>query len=125
MSAVTAEVLVKGKITKVPAAELGGHRVVCEGSWPRIARLFDEIWLNSSPIENPEQAIEAVRSAGIGADIFSFAQALPETAPKFSYHYDWDNLAAAPTSSFQDWWEALPQESRKNVRKSQKRGVIV
>ena len=30
-----------------------------------------------------------------------------------------------PTSSFDAWWTALPQESRKNVRLAEKRGVVV
>jgi hypothetical protein len=39
---------------------------------------------------------------------------------------DWDNVAAIRLDNPEDWWEnRLPQETRKNVRRSAKRGVVV
>ncbi len=38
---------------------------------------------------------------------------------------EWESLAAIRLTSFKEWWEKLPQETRKNVRRSQKRGVVV
>ncbi len=36
-----------------------------------------------------------------------------------------ESIAVARIGSFKDWWDGLPQESRKNVRRSQKRGVVI
>ena len=47
------------------------------------------------------------------------------TNPKYSYPMEEDSIAAIRLSSFKNWWEKLPQETRKNVRRSQKRGVVV
>ena len=38
---------------------------------------------------------------------------------------EWESLAAVRVTSFKEWWEKLPQEARKNVRRSRKRGVTV
>jgi hypothetical protein len=38
---------------------------------------------------------------------------------------EWESIAAVRLTSFQEWWEGLPQETRKNVRRAQKRGVVV
>jgi hypothetical protein len=45
--------------------------------------------------------------------------------PKYSYPMKLESVAVARTANFKDWWEKLPQETRKNVRRSQKRGVVV
>ena len=103
---------------------IGNRTIVRTGRWLKIARIFDEVWLHEPPIENPFAFVEAMQQQGLGADLFTFAQALPATSPRFpELHAAADNLAVAVTGSFQAWWDALPQESRKNVRKSQRRGV--
>ena len=59
------------------------------------------------------------------ADIFSFTQKLPATRPKYSYPMESESIAAISLISFKEWWEGLPQETRKNVRRSPKRGVVI
>lgn len=102
-----------------------GRTIVCDGTWLRIARIFDEVWLDEPPITAPLALIECVRASQLGADLFTFAQMPPNATPRHAYHLDFDSLAVADTRDFARWWDALPQESRKNVRKSQKRGVTV
>jgi hypothetical protein len=125
MEATTAEISIKGKPTRVPALALEGRSVVCEGTWLRVAKIFDEPWMDAPPLQDPAEFIGALKNTGLSADLFTFGQMLPETKPKYPYHLEWDNLAVAPTSDFQAWWSSLPQESRKNTRKCQKRGVVV
>ncbi len=96
-----------------------------EGKWLRIARIRDEIWLPGAATLNPDSLLSAFRQSPLKADLFTFAQALPETKPKFDLYHDWDSLAVAPPQKFKEWWESLPQESRKNFRRSQRRGVTV
>lgn len=81
-----------------------------------------------SELENPELCVKLLKSqrrGGLRADILSFAQKLPFTTLKYDYYHEWDSIAAVQTTCFRQWWEKLPRESRKNVRRSQKRGVKV
>ena len=59
------------------------------------------------------------------ADIFTFSEKIPAAQPKYSCPMEWESVAAIHMVNFADWWENLPQETRKNVRRSQKRGVTV
>ena len=44
-------------------------------------------------------------NAGLDADIFTFAQKLPNTVPKHSHYMEWDNLAVIPITTYSDWWD--------------------
>jgi hypothetical protein len=121
------EISVKGQWVKVPALDINGKRIIVRGNWLKTAVVHDETWLETE-LENPELCIKELREKrphGLKADIFSFTQKLSGTAPKYSYPMEWDSVAAIRLPSFKDWWEKLPQEARKNVRRSQKRGVTI
>lgn len=121
------EISVKGAWVKVPALQVNRTTIVVQGSWLKVASIHDEAWLETE-LEDPELCVKRLREQeprGLRADIFTFTQKLPATSPKYAYPVEWDSVAAIPLNSFQDWWEKLPQESRKNVRRSQKRGVVV
>ena len=90
----------------------------------RLATIHDEEWIQGEPIIDPEIFVSWMKEIP-PADIFSFARPLPACEPCYPFHFDWDNVAAARTADFADWWDSLPQESRKNVRRSQRRGVEV
>lgn len=125
MQAATAYVVVKGKGTATAALSVGQGSIVATGSWLKIARIFDEDWLESGPSNDPTLCLERIRESRFNADLFTFGQPFPDVEVRHPYYHEPEILAAAPTSNFQAWWDALPQESRKNVRKSQKRGVVV
>jgi hypothetical protein len=119
-----AEISVKGKAIRVPAAQIAGHTIVSNGSWLKIAEIHDEVW-QAEQIADPEFVVEKLKQQPIKADIFTFAQKLPDVTPKYKWRVAWDNLAVIPIITFNDWWEKrLPQETRKNVRRSGRRGVI-
>ncbi|HTP70355.1 MAG TPA: hypothetical protein VMJ35_15705 [Dongiaceae bacterium] len=93
----------------------------------KMAIIRSEEWLDTE-LDNPEACIEELRTrrfSGRRADIFTFTQKPPVTSPKYSYPYELESVAVAELPSFNVWWESLPQETRKNVRRSQKRGVVV
>jgi hypothetical protein len=125
MASAFKEISWRGKLVKVPALEVEDRTVLVLGKWLRIATIHDEVWLEGDGVRNPEAAITKIAGA-LSADIFTFAQKLPETQPKYSYRMEWDNVAAIPLTTYTDWWEnKIPQESRKNVRRGGKRGVTV
>jgi hypothetical protein len=119
------EIAVKGKWYTVPALEVSGKDIIVGGKWIRIARVEAEDWLETE-LEDPELCVQTLKkSATFHADILSFAQKLPATQPKYKYPMEWDSIAAIPLTNYKEWWEKLPQEGRKNVRRAQKRGVSV
>jgi len=127
MSLRIAETTVEGKWVRVPAFDYKGKSIIVKGTWLRVAQLLDEAWLDTE-LEDPglcAKLLQSQRQGGLRADILTFAQKLPVTTPKYDYYTEWDSIAAVQTSSFREWWEGLPRESRKNVRRSQKRGVEV
>ncbi len=121
------EIRVKGRWVKVPALVVDGNELIAAGRWLRTARVRGEEMMENE-LENPELYIEKLRADGnrlLKADIFTFTQKIPAMRPKHPYHMEWESIAAIHLTSFREWWENLPQETRKNVRRSQKRGVTV
>lgn len=121
------EINVKGKWTKVPSLHINGNAVVVKGRWIRLAVVHDEEWLETG-LQDPPFYVKTLKeqgSHGLRADIFTFSQKLPATLPSYSYPIERDSIAAISLANFKAWWEKLPQETRKNVRRSQKRGVVV
>lgn len=120
-----ANISVAGKIVTVPAAQIDGQTVVVTGRWIKVAAIHDEHWVTEG-IEDPAPVVALLRQKKLGADIFTFSGKLTETQPRFNYLVEWDNWAVIPITTFSEWWEKrLPQETRKNVRRSQKREVVV
>jgi hypothetical protein len=89
-----------------------------------LAVIQGEEWSEGEPVADPEALVRSLQQAPL-ADIFSFARPLPASDPSYSFHFEWDNAAVVKLSEFSQWWDSLPQETRKNVRRSQRRGVSV
>jgi hypothetical protein len=121
-----AEIRIAGKTLYVPSAEICGRTVVVTGNWLRLAAVKDEDLVEGEVVQDPLLFLDKMRESNVRADVLTFAQKIPETVPKYAYHFQWDNWAVVPITTFDDWWEKrLPQESRKNVRRAAKRGVTV
>jgi hypothetical protein len=92
----------------------------------RIVAVHDEEWAESGSVGTPAASLESWQNQRSTADIFTFAEPLPENQVRHPYRVEWDNVAVAqPAAGFDTWWESLPQETRKNVRRAQRRGVTV
>ncbi len=123
----TVEVSANGKWLRIPALSVNGNNLITRGRLLKTAFVHDEEWLESE-LQDPEACVQILkerRTSALCADIFTFSQRLPATIPKYSFPLEWDSIAAIPITSFEDWWEKLPQATRKNARRSQKRGVEV
>ena len=119
------EIRIAGKTFHVPSAEICGQTVVVTGKWIRTAQIKDEEVVEGVTVIDPESFITKLKESELKADVLTFAQRPPEITPKYDYHWEWNNWAAIRTTRFKDWWENLPQVSRKNVRRSARRGVLV
>ena len=114
-----------GKTVKLPAAAVDGRTVIVFGRVIKIASVAHEAFLEGNVVENPSEFIARLERVGLKADLLVFSQKVPDVEPKHDLYFEWDNVAVARTTDFGAWWDALPQESRKNVRRAQKRGVVV
>jgi len=120
------EIRMKGKSTRVPSAEIERRTMIVTGKWIKTAAIRDEQAVEGEPMEDPVAFITTLAKSELKADVLTFFQRPPDVTPKFKYHFEWDNYAAVPITTFQDWWDnRLPQEARKNTRRSAKRGVMV
>ena len=117
---------VKGKIIQVPCARIDDRAVMVTGRWLRVASIFDEELVEGEIAPAPPKFVPKVKQSGLRADLFSFPDRIDQSTPQYDYAFEWDNVAVARTSNFSDWWEnKLPQETRKNVRRSVKKGATV
>jgi hypothetical protein len=120
------EISVRGRQVAVPAVRVGERIIVVPPGPLRIAEIKDEAWLAGDVVADPEACMTALRRAQVQVDLFTFSQKPPDVTPRYPYHMEWNNLAVIPTSDFKEWWEhRVPQETRKNVRRAAKRGIVV
>ena len=123
----TVEISTKGKWVTVPALDVNGKLIIANGRWIKLAFVHDEEWAEND-LEDPEPCVKMLKerkSHRLRADIFTFSQKPYRPDAQYPYHKEWDSVAAVRLTTFKAWWDELPQESRKNVRKSQRRGVVV
>ena len=125
MSLEYAEIRVDGKTIKVPSTQIDGRKVTVSGKWLRIAAIHDEDLIEEEAVSSPEGFISELKQSGLKADVFTFAQNLPDVTPKYCYHLEWENVAVIRIVSFEDWWTKRLSDLRKDVRRAQKRGVVV
>ena len=126
MSGSSLEISIKGQWVAVPSVEVCEDTIVTTGKWIKMAAVHDEDWMERE-INSPELCIRTLkdRKREMKADIFTFTQKPNSIRPRYSYPVEMESIAAIRLQSFKEWWESLPQESRKNVRRSQKRGVVI
>ena len=96
------------------------------GGLLKIALPQDEELIEGETVRDPQSFISQLKASGLNADIFTFAQKLPDTAAKYSYHVEWDNLAVIPITTFSEWWDKRVESSvRRAVRKATKSGIDI
>lgn len=99
--------------------------MIVTGKWLKLAAIREQNLVEGELVKDPDSFIRALKGSELNADIFTFFQRPPDVAPKFKLHFDWDNYAAVPITTFENWWKSVPQETRKNARRAAKRGVVV
>jgi hypothetical protein len=126
MQSTTYQISVKGKMLEVPAFVLQDSLIVTKGRFVRIAEIFDEYWQMADSLPDPECVLEHLKGASHRPDLFTFAQRAPLTEPRFQFYKEWDNVAAMPVSTYEEWFhKQISPASRRNIRASEKKGVVV
>lgn len=120
------ETRVKGKNTYLPSLRIDDCTVVSRGGWLKTATIFDEELVEGEVVANPEWFVSRIKESPLKADIFTFAQKLPNSSPNYKYHIEWDNLAAIPITTYSEWFKTRAESSvQRAVRKAAKSGVTV
>ena len=104
--------------------EVCGRQIKVTGRLLRIARLdADKFHFLEG---DPELLLNGLRSSDSRIDLFTFMQRLPDTAPKFTYPMEWDNFAAIPVSTFDNWWtKQIGFKARNKAKQAEKKGVLI
>ena len=78
-------------------------------------------------IVNPESCVKELkqRSDASRADIFRFSQKAPGTTPRYKYPMELGSVAVARVSTYKDWWDRIPHNTRQNIKRAQKRGLVL
>lgn len=120
------DVSVKGRWSTVPALRVGEVSIIANGRWVTVARIHDEPWLPRE-VDDPERCIQALKRFGVGGrrpDIFTFAQTVADTTPRYRHPLEWESIATVRLSTYATWWARLPDDVRRNVKRAGKRGVL-
>jgi hypothetical protein len=100
-----------------------GKEIRVQGRLVRIGRLEADLY---HFLEDPVPMLEALQKCGTRIDLFTFMQRLPETSPKYNHPMEWDNLAAMPITTFDEWWkERINNKTRNMVRRGEKNGLTL
>lgn len=70
-----------------------GREFLLEGRLCRVAHLDADDY---KFLDDPEAAIATLRSSDRQIDLFTFLKRLPDTTPKYSYPFEWDNMWTYP-----------------------------
>jgi hypothetical protein len=124
--ATTHQISVRGQMKRVQAWQIDESVVVVKGSLIKVAKVFDAYWREADRLPDPRDMIRRLNAVDGKPDLFEFTQRAPETEPRFDFHLEWDNVAAIPVSSHDHWLQKqISPASRRNVKTSEKKGVIV
>jgi hypothetical protein len=102
---------------------VGGRELLVEGRLCNVAHLDADDY---KFLDDPEAAIEKLRSSKARIDLFTFLQKLPDTTPKYAYPIEWDNMAVLPVSTYENWWtHQIGFKARNKAKQAEKKGVVV
>jgi hypothetical protein len=118
------EIRVKGKTTFVPSVEIDGRTVIATGKWLKIAEVRHEDLVEGDTVEDLDSFVSGLKKSRLKADVFTFAQRVPDSAPKHSCRTEWENAAAILISTFSQWWKEAEHSVRKGVNRAKKLGVV-
>ena len=111
--------------TQLNETMIAGREIITTGKWLKIAAVGDEELVEGEVAPDASTFVLQLKTGGVKADVFSFPQNIGEMERRYDFPFEWDNAAVAPTTNYTEWWEKLPQETRKNVRRATKKGLTV
>ena len=120
----TQVVRIAGKQYLLPAVPIGEVTIVVKGTLLRVAEIHDEFFLESCKLPEPEEVLNRLRAQRPRPDLFTFAQKLPDFAPRYSYPLEWDHVEAMRIRSYKQWLEAqISRGTKRCIAKAYRKGV--
>lgn len=111
----------KGVPICVDAVRAENKPFIISGGFIKTAALRNE-W--QQDLKDPETVIRELKASSARIDLLRFWQRIPESDPKYNYYHEWRHVAAIPITDYRTWWEELVNSNtRRLIRKSEKRGV--
>lgn len=108
---------------KMTELKFDNRALVINGRVCRVAHLDAEDYKFPA---NPEAVVAALRESKAPVDIFTFMQKLPETAPKYPYPVEMDNMAVLPVTTFDNWWsKQIGFKARNKAKQAGKKGISI
>jgi hypothetical protein len=100
-----------------------GKDIKVKGRFVRIGQLEAEPY---KYLDDPHTVVAGLRESHSRVDLFTFLQKPLQTAPKYGFPMEWDNLAVLSISTFDNWWtKQLGFKARNKAKQAPKKGVIV
>jgi hypothetical protein len=100
-----------------------GKEIRITGRLLRIGRLEGD---GFEFLADPEALLRCLRRPAARIDLFTFIQKIPATSPAYAYPFEWDNFAALPVSTFDEWWnQQIGFKARNKAKQAGKKGVTV
>ena len=81
----TTQISERGKQIKVPSLTVGDNSIVVTGKFLKVARFRSEDYVQGNWLGDLNQLVEQVKASTLGADVFSFAQRIPDTVAQFNF----------------------------------------
>jgi len=110
-----------------PPLKICDREIKIQGKLLRIARIQGDKYRF---LEDPEPLIDGLKKCGERIDIFTFIQKLPEPGAvsevKYRYPMEWDNFAALPLTTFDEWWtKTIGFKARNKAKQAEKKGIVL
>jgi len=120
------KISLKGRIIEKPVIEFGDTLIIIKGRFIKIAEIFDEYWIKKDSLPNPLTVIEKLQNSKHKPDIFTFTQRIPDTDHHFDFPFEWVNYAVIKLDTYDNWFQKkITSSTRRNIKASDKRGIIV
>lgn len=120
------QISIKGQITTAPAWKMGDALIVTNGRLLKTAEVFDAYWLPKAALPDFPAVAQRLRTVEGRPDLFTFTQRAPDVVPAYEFRQEWDNVAAVPISTYDNWLtKQVSAAQRRNIKTSQKKGLTV
>jgi hypothetical protein len=115
----------KGVVLSVPSVQIDHKVVFSSGRWLKTATVPEEELIEGETIPDPNSFVLQLKGSKLGADLFTFAQRVPDSKPKYNFDLVWEDAAVIPITTFTHWWKERTEYSiRKAVNRGKKLGLV-
>jgi hypothetical protein len=120
---VTRDASTRAQECKKGFVRVADREVKVNGKFLRIAHIDGEKYRFMT---DPQPVIQGLKKLSKRVDIFTFIEKLPKAEPRYHYPMEWENYAAIPLTTFDQWWtETLGFKGRNKAKQAEKKGVKI